>query len=233
MHPSMRGPTKSQRSVADVYSPDLHPDLRADCYCFDLCDRARVEDFISASRSLLITSPRSPWFAYANAIYKGRAPHPLNLSRRNSALAWRCALMRQPSTSSIRTHRNGEYYILKLHRHSGTAQIKLQLSARRPLAADGRSLGRNKQHSRNSYTLHDALKDARNGYCRAPQHGSHRQDVSSWQLQSRYEGKGADRKKGARQGLSGVLLGSANLSVPFSHAEYPENHWVEVRRAEA
>eukprot|EP00965_Chrysotila_dentata_P218063 6190386-Pleurochrysis_carterae.AAC.2 len=66
-------------------SRNVHQD--ADCYCFNLCDRAGVVEFVSASRSLLVTSPRSPWFTYANAIYKGRAPHPLNLSRRDLALA--------------------------------------------------------------------------------------------------------------------------------------------------
>eukprot|EP00965_Chrysotila_dentata_P218062 6190386-Pleurochrysis_carterae.AAC.1 len=58
----------------------------------------------------------------------------------------------------------------------------------------------------------------------ARQQGSRRQNFSSWQLHSRYEGKG----RGA-QGLSGVLIGSSNLSVPFGHEVYPDNQWIEAR----
>ncbi|KAL1514593.1 hypothetical protein AB1Y20_003687 [Prymnesium parvum] len=52
----------------------------AECFCIDLCAR-RGEAFLGRTRGVVIHDAASPWSAYFDAVYNGRAPRPFNLSR--------------------------------------------------------------------------------------------------------------------------------------------------------
>ena len=56
-----------------------------DCACIDLCSRRHgvLEEFLGRTRGVTISDASSPWHHYFDAVYNGRAPRPLDLSRMN------------------------------------------------------------------------------------------------------------------------------------------------------